>query len=175
MTTGLFVALLKRINVGGSGLLSMKDLSGLCTGLGFESVRTYIQSGNVVFASALTEREIASSLGEVLLSKMGKQIHVMVRTEREMNLVLRNNPFKVEDPARVAVAFLPGAPPAGLMKKVVAPGGERVRPGKREIYVYYPDGMGRSKLKLPLGDAVVTVRNMNTVRKLVAMMEPVSD
>src|SRR3977135_1059528 len=73
MSTGLFVALLKGINVGGSGLLSMKDLSALCSGLGFESVCTYIQSGNVVFASALTEREIASSLEKVLLSKMGKQ------------------------------------------------------------------------------------------------------
>ena len=66
MSTGLFVALLKGINVGGSGLLSMKDLSGFCSGfcsgLGFETVRTYIQSGNVVFASTLTERQIASSL-----------------------------------------------------------------------------------------------------------------
>ena len=175
MSTGLFVALLKGINVGGSGLLAMKDLSALCSGLGFETVRTYIQSGNVVFASTLTEREIASSLEKVLLAKMGKQIHVMVRTQREMNLVLKNNPFKIEDPARVAVAFLPSAPPAGLMKKVVAPGGERVWPGKREIYVYYPDGMGRSKLKLPLSDMVVTVRNMNTVRKLVAMMESAAD
>ena len=129
----------------------------------------------MVFASALTEREIASSLGEVLLSKMGKQIHVMVRTQREMNLILKNNPFKVEDPARVAVAFLPGAPPVGLIKTVIAPGGELVRPGKREIYVYYPDGMGRSKLKLPLTDAVVTGRNMNTVRKLAAMMETAAD
>jgi len=64
MSTGLFVALLKGINVGGSGLLAMKDLSALCSGLGFETVRTYIQSGNVVFASTLTEREIASSLGQ---------------------------------------------------------------------------------------------------------------
>jgi uncharacterized protein (DUF1697 family) len=106
---------------------------------------------------------------------MKRQIHVMVRTQREMNLVFRNNPFKVENPAKVAVAFLPGIPPEGLMRKVIAPGGERVRPGKGEIYVYYPDGMGRSKLKVPLSDAAVTVRNMNTVGKLVAMMEAASD
>ena len=123
MKSGLFVALLKGINVGGTGLLSMKDLSGWCSELGFESVRTYIQSGNVVFASALTEREIASSLEGVLLSRMKKQIHVMVRTQREMNLVFRNNPFKVENPAKVAAAFLPGVPPEGLMKKVIVPGG----------------------------------------------------
>jgi uncharacterized protein (DUF1697 family) len=175
MKSGLFVALLKGINVGGTGLLSMKDLSGWCSELGFESVRTYIQSGNLVFVSTLTEYEIAASLEQVLLSRMKKQIHVMVRTQREMNLVFRNNPFKVENPAKVAVAFLPGVPPVGLMKKVIAPGRERVRPGRREIYVYYPDGMGRSKLKLPLSDAAVTVRNMNTVGKLVAMMEAASD
>jgi uncharacterized protein (DUF1697 family) len=175
MKSGLFVALLKGINVGGRGLLSMKDLSGWCSELGFESVRTYIQSGNVVFASALTEREIASSLEKVLLSRMKKQIHVMVRTQREMNRVFGNNPFKVENPAKVAVAFLPGVTPEDLMKKVIAPGGERVRPGRREIYIYYPDGMGRSKLKLPLSDTAVTVRNMNTVGKLVAMMEAASD
>jgi len=73
-----------------------------------------------------------------------------------MNLVFRNNPFKVENPAKVAVAFLPG-------------------PDRREIYVYYPDGMGLSKPKLPLSDAAVTVRNMNTVGKLVAVMEAASD
>jgi uncharacterized protein (DUF1697 family) len=54
---------------------------------------------------------------------------------------------------------------------VVAPGGEQLQPGRREIYIYYPDGMGRSKLKLPLNGAKATVRNMNTVAKLVAMTE----
>ena len=61
------------------------------------------------------------------------------------------------------------------MKKVIAPGGDRVWPDRREIYVYYPDGMGLSKPKLPLSDATVTVRNMNTVGKVVAMMEAASD
>jgi uncharacterized protein (DUF1697 family) len=167
----LFVALLRGINVGGSGLLSMKDLFGLCSKLGFQSVRTYIQSGNVLFESDLSESDIVSSLEEVLASKMRKKIHVMVRTQQEMSLVLENNPFKREEPAKVAVAFLSGALRKGFMKNVIAPGGERVLTGRREIYIHYPNGMGRSKLKLPLNDVAVTVRNINTVRKLVAMME----
>jgi uncharacterized protein (DUF1697 family) len=61
MKSGLFVALLKGINVGGTGLLSMKDLSGWCSELGFESVRTYIQSDKVIFASTLTETVVAAS------------------------------------------------------------------------------------------------------------------
>ena len=95
----------------------------------------------------------------------------MVRTPAEMRSILNKNPFPNKEPARVAVAFLCEPPPKDLMKNVVAPGGEQVKPGKREVYVYYPDGMGRSKLKLPLNGAAATVRNINTVTKLVALTE----
>jgi len=168
---GIFIALLRGINVGGSGLLPMKDLAGLCSGLGFEATRTYIQSGNVTFESRLSEEGIRSSLEKVLAKKMGKRIDVMVRTSAEMRSIVKNNPFPDKEPAKVAVAFLGEPPPKDLMKNVIAPGGEQVKPGKREVYVYYPDGMGRSKLKLPLNGAAATVRNMNTVAKLVALTE----
>ena len=166
-----FIALLRGINVGGSGVLPMKDLAGLCSGLGFAGVRTYIQSGNILFESALTEAGIRACLGKALAAKMKKPVDVMVRTPAEMQRVVRQNPFPGENPAKVAVAFLHAAPPKDLMRNVVAPGGEQVQPGKREIYVYYPDGMGQSKLKLPLNGASATVRNMNTVAKLVALAE----
>ena len=168
---GIFVALLRGINVGGSGLLPMKDLCALCSGLGFQAVRTYIQSGNVIFESKLSEEEVRACLEKALAAKMGKKIDVMVRTSAEMRAILSANPFPRMEPAKVAVAFLQGPPPKDLMKNVVAPGGEKVRPGKREVYVYYPEGMGRSKLKLPLQGAAATVRNINTVSKLVALSE----
>lgn len=147
----------------------MKELASLCSALGFQSVRTYIQSGNVMFESSQPERVIRSCLEKALAARMGKKIDVMIRTTEEMRSVLHRNPFPDQEPAKVAVAFLHESPPQDLLEKVVAPGGEQVRQGRREIYIYYPDGMGRSKLKLPLSGAMTTVRNINTVAKLVAM------
>jgi uncharacterized protein (DUF1697 family) len=167
----VFIAFLRGINVGGTGLLPMKDLTALCSGLGFQAVRTYIQSGNVIFESTLAESAIRSCLEESLAARMGKKIDVMVRTPEELRQILRGNPFPDREPAKVAVAFLSQPPPKDLMQNVVAPGDEEVRLGKREIYVYYPEGMGRSKLKLPLGGASTTIRNVNTVARLVEMTE----
>jgi uncharacterized protein (DUF1697 family) len=166
---GLYIAFLRGVNVGGSGVLPMKDLAHLCTGLGFDAVRTYIQSGNVIFESGLPEETVRSRLEKELGVRMGKKIDVMVRTPAELRSVLLGNPFPDKEPAKVTVAFLCEPPPKDLAKNLVAPGGEQVQPGKREIYVYYPEGMGRSKLKLPLNGLAATVRNINTVGKLVEM------
>ena len=149
----------------------MKELTSLCSGLGFQSVRTYIQSGNVVFESSLSEGAIRPCLEKALATQMGKKIDIMVRTSEEMHLVLSHNPFPDQEPSKVNVTFLGEPPPADLIKNVVVPGGEQVQRGRREVYVYYPNGMGRSKLKLPLHGAPATVRNINTVKKLVAMTE----
>jgi uncharacterized protein (DUF1697 family) len=149
----------------------MKQLASICAGLGFQSIRTYIQTGNVVFDSSLSESAIRSCMEKTLAANMGKKIDVMVRSSEEMRLVLSRNPFSDQEPAKVAVAFLHEPPPKDLMKDVIAPGGEQVQRGTREIYVYYPNGMGRSKLKFPLNGATATVRNINTVAKLVAMTE----
>lgn len=169
-----YVALLRGINVGGTGLLPMKELANLCSGLGFAAVRTYIQSGNVIFESRHSEATVRSTLEKALLAKMGKKIDVMVRTPAELRLALDANPFPDQEAAKVAVAFLAEAPPSDLLRRPVAPGGEEIRPGRREIYIYYPDGMGRSKLKLPLNGASTTIRNVNTLAKLVALTESAS-
>jgi uncharacterized protein (DUF1697 family) len=165
-----YIALLRGINVGGTGLLPMKDLAALCESLGFASVRTYIQSGNVLFASKLAESKVKKLLEDTLEKRMGKKIHVIVRTHAEMLRILERNPFPGEEPAKVGISFLDAAPPPGMLQKVVAPAGEQVQLGEREVYVYYPIGMGQSKLKMPL-DAPTTVRNVNTVAKLAAMSE----
>jgi len=103
--------------------------------------------------------------------KMGKKIHVMVRTPSEMRATLEANPFPDKEPNRVTVAFLAGKPPVEQLRGLTGPAGEQVRAGSREVYVYYPEGMGRSKLKLPLGGAVATVRNINTISKLMKLAE----
>lgn len=166
-----YIALLRGINVGGSGLLAMKDLVALCGDLGFTAARTYIQSGNAIFQSRLAEDAVRKKLEAALETRMGKKIDVMVRTPAELRSVLEKNPFPDREPAKVAVAFLLKAPLKDALRDLKTPGGEQVRPGKREVYVYYPDGQGRSKLKLPLGGAATTVRNINTVGKLAELAE----
>jgi len=165
----VYIALLRGINVGGSGILSMKDLTALCGKLDFANARTYIQSGNAIFESALKEDAVRHKLERALEAKMGKKIDVMVRTAAELRATLEANPFPDKEPNKVSVHFLSGKPPA--LRGLTGPAGEQVHAGKREVYVYYPEGMGRSKLKLPLEGAAATVRNINTVAKLTALAE----
>jgi uncharacterized protein (DUF1697 family) len=165
----VYVVLLRAINVGGTGILSMKDLSELCTAAGLRKVRTYIQSGNVIATSNLTEEKLRRTLEDALMKKMGKRVDVIVRSASELNSVLKANPFPEADSAKVSVFFLTEAPASGLLENIVAPGGERLHQGEREIYVHYPDGMGKSKLKLPRFEGPSTARNMNTVKRLVEM------
>jgi uncharacterized protein (DUF1697 family) len=165
----VYIALLRAINVGGTGMLPMAELAALCTACGLEKVRTYIQSGNVVFEAGLSEAKIRDRLETALAEKMGRPIDVMVRTAAELRAVRDANPFPEAPPAKVAVAFRSAATAKGMLDGLVIPGGEQVRLGKREIYIHYPNGMGRSKLKLPAAVGAVTVRNINTVARLAAM------
>ncbi len=167
----VYIALLRAVNVGGTGMLAMKDLSSLCTGLGFENVRTYIQSGNVVFKSRLARARVLAALERALNAHMGKKIDVVLREASELRRVLEANPFREFEPSKVTVAFCSMPVDKKACAKVVAPGGERVVAAAQEIYVYYPDGMGRSKLKLPITGGAVTVRNINTVTKLLAIAD----
>jgi uncharacterized protein (DUF1697 family) len=164
----VFVALLRAINVGGTGKLAMKDLTALCAGAGFRDVRTYIQSGNVVFASGLAERRVKARLEKALLAKMGKPVAVMLRSGPQLESVLDRNPFPKVAPNRVLVLFLDEAPPRNALDGLVIPGREEVKLDGREVFIHYPDGMGRSKLKLPL-TALSTGRNLNTVVRLAAL------
>lgn len=147
----------------------MKELSALCTELGFAKVRTYIQSGNVVFESKLSEKSICTKLEAVLTKRLGKKADVLVRTPAELRSVLEANPFPDAHPSRVSVVFLSNPVPKNLLDTLVAPDGEQVRLGHREVYIYYPEGLVRSKLKLRFPGDAGTARNINTITKLVAM------
>ena len=163
-----FVALLRAVNVGGTATLPMAQLAALCADLGLAGVRTYIQSGNVVFKSPLGEEKIRLQLEKALSKEMGKPIDILIRTGAALSTVLAANPFPQADPSRVGILFLPAPPPASLVKGLVIPGREEIVGIGREVYVHYPDGMGRSKLKLAaLGTG--TMRNGNTVAKLAAL------
>jgi uncharacterized protein (DUF1697 family) len=167
----VYVALLRAINVGGTGKLPMTKLKSLCTELGFDNVRTYIQSGNVVFESRMGEAAVHKALRSALTKALGKDADVAVRSAAEMAAVLERNPFPNAPPAKVGVAFLGRRVTKATVKQVKIPGNEEVGAGAREVYIHFPDGMGRSKLKLPKSFGPATVRNINTVGRLAAMAE----
>ncbi|MBB4237511.1 DUF1697 domain-containing protein [Rhizobium esperanzae] len=161
----VYIALLRAVNVGGTGALPMADLKAICEDLGFTDVKTYIQSGNVLFRSNETETAVEEKLDEALGQKMGKRPGVMVRSRKELEAIAAGAPFPDAKPNFLLVCFLPEKASADTLDKMVAPDGEEAKLAGREIYVHYPNGSGRSKLKLPALKPG-TSRNLNTVRKL---------
>jgi uncharacterized protein (DUF1697 family) len=163
------VALLRAVNVAGTGKLAMTDLRELCERAGFDCVKTYIQSGNVIFKSALPEAKVKAKLEQALAAKMGKpSASAMVRTSSELRAVVKRNPFKEAALHQVIVLFLDEAPAKNAIAGLQIPGREKVVLSGREVFIYYPDGMGRSKLKVPFAKTG-TGRNLNTVQKLATM------
>src|ERR1700744_5618399 len=163
-----FVALLRAVNVGGTGKLPMSKLKAMCEELGFTSVRTYIASGNVVFATRKSEAAIKSALEKRLAAYAGKPVGVLVRSAVEMAEVSAKNPFPKAAPNRTMAIFLNEAPPKDTLATVRGRKDEEIKLGKREIYVHYGDGMGQSKLVIPAAKTG-TARNMNTVATLAEM------
>src|SRR3978361_1250643 len=101
-----FVALLRAVNVGGTGKLPMTELKAMCEALGFAGVRTYIASGNVVFTSRKSEAAVKKALEAALESYAGKAVGVMVRTVAEMQAALAGDPFPKMAPNRNMAIFL---------------------------------------------------------------------
>lgn len=166
MTT--YVALLRAVNVGGTGKLPMADLREMGEALGFTRVRTYIASGNLVFQSGKSAGQVKAALETALARYAAKPVGVIIRTVSEMAAVLADNPFPDAPGNRAVVIFLDDPPPSDLLKHLKGRAREDVRPGKREIHVFYPDGMGKSKLVIPSARSG-TARNGNTVAKLAEM------
>ncbi|MEZ5822147.1 MAG: DUF1697 domain-containing protein [Xanthobacteraceae bacterium] len=163
-----FVALLRAVNVGGTGKLPMSDLKAMCEELGFASVRTYIASGNVVFGSRKSEAAIKAALEKRLEAYAGKPVGVLLRSAAEMAQVLADNPFPKAKPNRTVAIFLDDKPPKDALAGVRGQKDEEIRLGRRECYVHYGDGMGQSKLVIPAAKTG-TARNMNTVATLAKM------
>ena len=163
-----FIALLRAVNVGGTGKLPMTELKIMCEAAGFTSVRTYIASGNVVFQSAKSESQVKAVLDVGLAAYFGKPVGVLVRTAGEMAAIVAGNPFAEMPGNRCVAIFLNEPPPSDALQHVSGQAREQLRLGLREIYGYYPDGQGESKLKVPAAKNG-TARNMNTVAKLAEM------
>ena len=165
---GAFVALLRAVNVGGTGKLPMSDLKDLCEELGFGAVRTFIASGNVVFTSRKSETAIKTALEKRLEAYAGKPVGVLVRTGAEMARILADNPFPKAPPNRTMAVFLDRAPPANILAGIRGQRDEQIELGRREVYIHYGEGMAASKLVIPAAKTG-TARNMNTVATLARM------
>jgi uncharacterized protein (DUF1697 family) len=164
-----YIALLRAVNVGGAGKLSMSGLTAMCERIGFSNVRTYIASGNVVFDTPMPERQVKRKLETELERCAKKPVAVLVRTSAEMADILAKNPFPNSAPNHTVAIFLDTTPSHAVLDGITGANGEEVRLGAREVYVHYGAGMGRSKLKIP-GTETGTARNMNTIAKLVQMV-----
>jgi len=177
-----FVALLRAVNVGGTGKLPMADFRALLKKLGYVNIETYIQSGNAVFDAAGKPAEIAAVLAAALEKLTGAPVGVIIRTHEELGRVIAENPFAAEaaaDGARVHVGFLAG--PAGKGAKAALDGIVAKYPARRDryhlagdtLYFHFPDGAGETKFSGKTLDraigVIATGRNWNTVLKLHAM------
>jgi uncharacterized protein (DUF1697 family) len=143
----------------------MAKLRSICVDAGFAHVETYIASGNVVFDSKATPSRVKAELEARLLAFAGKPVGVVVRTATEMAAVLEGNPFRKAEPKHTYVVFLDRRPPRDALDHAVGQREEETRLGDREIFIHYPSGMGRSKLRIPAARPG-TARNLNTVAKL---------
>ena len=164
----VYIALLRAVNVGGTGKLPMSDLVALCQNAGLLQVKTYIASGNVVCASTKSAAQVKALLEAALARYAGKPVGVFVRTPHEMAQVLADYPFSGTPPNRAVAIFLDAPPPADTIARATHRNGEEIVLGRREIYVSYGAGMADSKLKIPAANAG-TARNLNTVAKLAQM------
>src|SRR5215510_11735753 len=132
-----FVALLRAVNVGGTGKLPMSELKAMCEELGLAAARTYIASGNVVFTSRKSEAAIKAALEKRLEAYAKKPIGVAVRSAAEMAKVAEDNPFPDKATNRTVAIFLDKAPPKDALDGVRGRKDEEVKLGRREIYVHY--------------------------------------
>ncbi len=162
-----YVALLRGVNLVGKSTLSMADLKAIAAELGLDRPRTFIASGNLLFASDEPEEELRRMLEKRLQAHMGKDVRVMLRTADEMAAVVRANPFPDAAGNQVQAFFMNAPPPANLVETVRnRADDERIAPGAREVFVAYGEkGIGRSRLRIPAAEAG-TARNMNTVARL---------
>ena len=175
------IALLRAVNVGGHAVIKMDALRALFLSLKFKDVQTYVQSGNVVFRT--DEKDLAKLTKQIqtaITKKFGVTPGVMLRTTADMRDVVARNPFakrKNIEPAKLHVSFLGAKLEQGARDLLVALSlkGEELVPSSRELFIYFPNGAGKSKLPWGKVDRICqtqgTARNWNSVTKLLEMAE----
>jgi uncharacterized protein (DUF1697 family) len=172
------VALLRGVNVGGHRI-RMPDLVELFGEAGCEDVKTYVQSGNVVFRhNTRSDRALIDDLEQRMKAAYGFDVPVILRHQDEWQAVLDANPYPTDDATTVHVIFLATKPPGKALDAVdrTAFEPEEFTLNGREIYLHLPEGMGRSKLppKLVIKGVMATARNWRSVTKLAELAQVTS-
>jgi uncharacterized protein (DUF1697 family) len=176
----ILIALLRGVNVGGRRSIRMERLRTICESLGLRDVRTYVQSGNVVFRTDETDvRSLGSRLEESIQREFGFHSDVIVRTLCELKATERQNPFAERadvHPAKLLVTFVKQdlSDEARDAIRTLPVDLEEVFVNGREMYVYFPEGMGRSKWFAGFDKRIRvagTGRNWNTVLRLIEFAE----
>ena len=177
---GLYVALLRGINVGGHAKVAMADLRDLLSELGLANPRTLLQTGNLVFeAEGTTPAALERLLEQQAAERLALRTDFLIRTADDVARVLAGNPFPEQaqrDPSHLVVMFLRTAPaPAAVdALRAAVKGRETIHAVGTHAYLTYPDGIGRSRLTNTLVESKLgtrgTARNWNTVLKLAALL-----
>ena len=164
-----YVALVRAVNVGGTGKLAKEELKAMGEACGFEKVRTFINSGNLLFTSELAESAVKKRVEDQLADHFGRPVPAFVRTAWELAEAVEMNPFGDDRPSRVMAHFIDEDPAQAMIDEARDVAGERLALGPRLIYVSYGDGIGKTKLKLPAVKQG-TARNMNSVGKIAELL-----
>jgi len=173
-----YVSMLRGINVSGHRRVRMEGLKQIYVSLGYRNVRTYLQSGNVVFESAGASADsLGKEIEESLMRRLGLDVPVLIRTDDELRALIMNNPFAERDQERLHVTFLynkPGVLPIDTIDLAVADG-EAYSMAEREVYLFCPNGYGRTKLSNAFFERVLkstaTTRNWSTTKSLYSLAE----
>lgn len=171
------IVLLRGINLGPKRRVAMADLRSLLDDAGFQDVRTYVQSGNIVLSSEATSEQLARECERQISDRFGFDVDVIVRTGEELAEVVRRNPLAevATNPKRYQVTFLAAEPDRDVVRTAAAvvADGERFVAIGRELYAWHPEGVARSKLSAKLAGGglgvTATARNWTTVTTLLAM------
>jgi uncharacterized protein (DUF1697 family) len=173
------IVLLRGINLGARNRIAMPELRALLAGAGFDDVRTYVQSGNVVLSSNSSPHELASECQERIAERFGLEIDVVARTRDELADVVRRNPLGevADNPKRYQVSFLAAELDAEVTRRLIglAVAPERFVAIGRELYAWHPEGVAKSRLWAQLAGSglgvAATARNWTTVTTLLAMAD----
>jgi uncharacterized protein (DUF1697 family) len=178
----VLISFLRGVNVTGNNMIPMEALRQLYESLGLRGAQTYIQSGNVVFRTNATDlAALAKRIEDAIEKKFGCRPSVTLRTTAELKDVMARNPFARRrgiEASKLQVHFFLSAQPRAEMRSAIlrlkGAHPEELVFGGRELYIYFPDGQGRSKLWPAIDRALkksATGRNLNTVTKLLEMAE----
>jgi uncharacterized protein (DUF1697 family) len=171
------VAMLRGINLGPNRRVPMADLRALFADAGYEDVRTYVQSGNIVLGSSASPADLEREAQRLISERFGFEVPVVVRTRAQLAAIVKRDPLGdvADNPKRYQVSFLSDKPAPDVVTKLqefaVEP--ERLVAHGRELYAWHPAGVARSKLWNALAGKGLgvnaTARNWTTVLALLEM------